>query len=131
MSINRATLQNDWSATPSSNRHPQENFHVDISEFWHQRLGYISALSINRIPTISTNFDITTCKSCILAKQHKLPFKSRQELEVAEKLQLINSDLCGPLYPHPSTDLPTSLPLPTIILAIHRSTAFPIRNPLP
>ena len=99
LNINRATLQNDWSATPSSNRHPQENFHVDISEFWHQCLGHISASSINRIPTISTNFDTTTCESCILAKQRKLPFKSRQELKVAKKLQLVHSDLCGLLPP--------------------------------
>src|SRR5438552_11053622 len=63
----------DWSATPSSNRHPQEDFHVDISEFWHQCLGHISASSINRIPTISTAFDTTICESCILVKQHKLP----------------------------------------------------------
>ena len=46
-----------------------------------------------------TNFDTTTCESCILAKQHKLPFRSRQELEVTEKLQLVHSDLCGPLPP--------------------------------
>src|SRR5436190_2326513 len=35
------------------------------------------------------------------------------------------------LYLHPSTDLSTSLLLPTIILTIHGSTAFLIRNPLP
>src|SRR5437667_7801959 len=40
-----------------------------------------------------------TCQSCILVKQYKLPFKSWQELEVAKKLQLIHSDLCGPLPP--------------------------------
>src|SRR5437667_9042477 len=69
------------------------------SENWHHRLGHVSVSSISRIPTIATNFDTTTCESCILAKQHKLPFKSRQELEVTEKLQLVHSDLCGPLPP--------------------------------
>src|SRR5205814_2031846 len=85
---------NDWSATPA-----QEIFPTVHSENWHHRLGHVSASSISRIPTIATNFDTTTCESCILAKQPKLPFKSRQELEVAEKLQLVHSDPCGPLPP--------------------------------
>src|SRR5204862_7207125 len=77
----------------------QEIFPTVHSENWYHRLGHVSASSISRIPTIPTNFDTTTCESCILAKQHKLPFKSRQELEVTEKLQLVHSDLCGPLPP--------------------------------
>src|SRR5436190_8503712 len=87
---------NDWSATPAQD---QEIFPTVHSENWHHRLGHLSASSISRIPTIATNFDTTTCESCILAKQRKLPFKSRQELEVTEKLQLVHSDLCGPLPP--------------------------------
>src|SRR5438477_4492017 len=87
---------NDWSATPAQD---QEIFPTVHSENWHHRLGHVSASSISRIPTISTSFDTTTCESCILAKQHKLPFKSRQELEISEKLQLVHSDLCGPLPP--------------------------------
>ena len=87
---------NDWSATPAQVQEILPSIHSDN---WHHRLGHISASSIKRIPTISTSFDTTTCESCILAKQHKLPFKSRQELEISEKLQLVHSDLCGPLPP--------------------------------
>src|SRR5207248_11800155 len=39
------------------------------SENWHHRLGHVSASSISRIPTIATNFNTTTCESCILAKR--------------------------------------------------------------
>ena len=88
--------QNDWSATPHQDH---ENFPVITSKYWHYRLGHISASSLSRIYTISTSFDTTTCESCILAKHYKLPFKSRQELEITEKLQLVHSDLCGPLPP--------------------------------
>ena len=64
---------NDWSATPSQD---QETLPTVPSDNWHHRLGHISTSSINRITTISTNFDTTTCESYILVKQHKLPFKS-------------------------------------------------------
>ena len=87
---------NDWSATPAQD---QEIFPTVHSDNWHHRLGRISVSSISRIPTISTSFDTMICKSCTLAKQHKLPFKSHQELEIGEKLQLMYSDLCGPLPP--------------------------------
>ena len=114
---------NDWSATPAQD---QEIFPTVHSENWHHRLGHVSASSISRIPTIATNFDTTTCESCILAKQYKLQFKSCQELEVAEKLQLIHPDLCGVLPP--SIDGSTYFITFTDDYS-HRSMVFPTRNP--
>ena len=39
----------------------------------------------------------TTCEACVKGKHHRVPFSKRSKWRATERLQLIHSDLCGPI----------------------------------
>ena len=63
---------------------------------WHLRLGHASASTLAKLPWLSSTYDTNDCESCIFAKAHKTPF-STVEHRTTAKLELVHSDLCGPL----------------------------------
>jgi len=82
---------------------------VDISdktELWHQRYGHLSYKGLHTLcskemvvglPEIG---DVkSTCEACVKGKHHRVPFPKQSQWRATERLQLIHSDLCGPINP--------------------------------
>ena len=77
---------------------------VDDLTLWHQRLGHVnekrlkSAVNkrlINGVDCI--NGDLPFCEACVQGKQARKPFKGSHEVQTTGKLQLVHSDVCGPM----------------------------------
>jgi len=71
---------------------------------WHQRLGHVnekrlkSAVTkhlINGVDCI--NGDLPFCEACVQGKQARKPFKGSCDVQTTAKLQLVHSDVCGPM----------------------------------
>ena len=74
----------------------------DISSLWHQRYGhlnltYLSQLAweklVDGLPDIPQKIQ-GVCEACHAGKQHRTPFSEGQAWRV---LQLVHTDLCGPM----------------------------------
>ena len=74
------------------------------SKLWHMRLGHYNLKSIQfaqkqelvkDLPNIQVCSEV--CEGCQLGKQHRLPFPSSATWRATEKLQLVHSDVCGPM----------------------------------
>ncbi|CAA7059133.1 unnamed protein product [Microthlaspi erraticum] len=73
----------------------------DAMELWHKRLGHMSekglcVLSKKSIPGIS-GLHLQKCAHCIAGKQHRVSFKSSAPSRLPEILDLVHSDVCGPM----------------------------------
>lgn len=72
------------------------------SELWHKRLSHMSekGLSIlakkNVLSGIS-NVQLKRCPHCLAGKQRRVSFKSSAPTRKSEMLELIHSDVCGPM----------------------------------
>lgn len=71
------------------------------AEIWHRRLGHLNRKSMGLIKNICSgiedNLDMTEpCEDCIYGKHERMPFNvsKRKTLEI---LELIHTDLCGPM----------------------------------
>ena len=71
-------------------------------DLWHQRLGHLGRQHLQE--TISKqlvngmNFSKSSeSEGCIEGKMHRNPFKPVEEISSTRKLQLIHSDVCGPM----------------------------------
>lgn len=78
----------------------------DCAVLWHQRYGHLSykglrTLSYRKmvvgLPVIATSK--VTCEACMKGKQHRAPFPKRSTWRATKRLQLIHSDICGPVTP--------------------------------
>ena len=74
-------------------------------DLWHQRLGHLNGKQLNalvgkglvsgvKVPSISK---LSFCEGCVEGKMQRKPFKSVAHQQSKEKLELIHSDVCGPL----------------------------------
>ena len=86
--------------------HPKSNKRQKVSPsdntyLWHLRLGHINLDRINRLvkdgPLRKLNVStLLVCESCFECKMTKRPFSAKGERS-KEPLQLVHSDVCGPL----------------------------------
>ena len=79
----------------------QKVSHSDNMYLWHLRLGHINLDRINRLvkdgPLRKLNVGtLPVCESCLEGKMTKRPFSMKGERS-KEPLQLVHSDVCGPL----------------------------------
>ena len=73
---------------------------------WHQRYGHLNRQQLMKISNkevargvrISKEATMHSCEGCIEGKMHRYPFKPVGEIRSTEKLQLIHSDVCGPMH---------------------------------
>ena len=80
----------------------QQTNDVDL---WHQRLGHLSEqrladLSRTKSVTgvnVSTFMKLSFCEGCVEGKMQRKPFKSVREIRSTRRLQLVHSDVCGPI----------------------------------
>ena len=85
---------------PKSNKR-QKVSHSDNTYLWHLRLGHINLDRTNRLvkddPLRKLNVGtLPVCESCLEGKMTKRPFSAKGERS-KEPLQLVHSDVCGPL----------------------------------
>ena len=74
-------------------------------DLWHQRLGHLGKQRLHEIVSkqlvngmdVSKTAKLSFCEGCIEGKMHRNPFKPVGEICSTEKLQLIHSDVCGPV----------------------------------
>jgi hypothetical protein len=71
-------------------------------EVWHRRLGHLNRKSINLLQRgvasgINSGDNTKQCIACIEGKQCQKPFKKGKAKRAKDKLELIHSDLCGPM----------------------------------
>ncbi|XP_017632675.1 uncharacterized protein LOC108475201 [Gossypium arboreum] len=77
---------------------------IEESKLWHQRLGHANFKSMARMISkdMAENFiklvqNEDVCEVCQLVKQAKLPFPTSTAWRALEKLQLVHTDVCGPM----------------------------------
>lgn len=83
----------------------------DLTTLWHKRLGHINKTSLTKMvqknmvsglpltaADISEDFQ-NNCEGCIAGKQTKLPFKSNMKGTTSKSLEIVHSDICGPISP--------------------------------
>ena len=87
---------------------PAESIVPSSLMLWHQRFGH---LNMNEIKRLSRNDDIVVgmkvdkgvhfydkgCEPCALGKMHRLPFPKQSENRASRTLEIVHTDLCGPL----------------------------------
>ncbi|GAU26636.1 hypothetical protein TSUD_102440 [Trifolium subterraneum] len=78
----------------------------DESHLWHCRYGHLSFKGLNALakremvkglPMIKDNQ--TVCSDCVVSKQHRDSFPKGTSWRATTKLELIHSDICGPINP--------------------------------
>nr|GEV43200.1 retrovirus-related Pol polyprotein from transposon TNT 1-94 [Tanacetum cinerariifolium] len=79
---------------------------TDKESVWHLRLGHLHFNGLkelakkNMVHGVSNlNYDDHLCEDCVLGKQTRSSFPRNASYRVKELLELIHSDLCGPLSP--------------------------------
>lgn len=72
------------------------------TELWHRRLGHISEKNLTRLvskkvlPGIK-QVHMKQCTNCLAGKQNRISFKSSPPSRADKILDLVHSDLCGPM----------------------------------
>ena len=74
-------------------------------EIWHQRLGHLNGHQLNDITQkeLATGISfpkstrLSFCEGCVHGKMQRKPFKSVGGIRSTRKLQLVHSDVCGPM----------------------------------
>ena len=99
-----------------ANKLPQESAcfkttSEDKTHLWHCRYGHLSykgLMTLQRENLVSGLPNMTTpnkmCKECLTGKQHREAFPKKSSWRASQKLQLVHSDICGPITPE-STSL--------------------------
>eukprot|EP00253_Pinus_taeda_P009201 PITA_09201 len=76
----------------------------DENWLWHLRFGHLNSAGLNLLsrkrmvrglPLIEKRDSL--CEGCILGKQHRESFPSRKSIRVKATLEIVDSDLCGPM----------------------------------
>ncbi|KAL8160069.1 LOW QUALITY PROTEIN: hypothetical protein V2J09_001606 [Rumex salicifolius] len=92
-----------------SEKEEEKCLHTDVSnkaELWHNRYGHLSFKGLHTLqekemvvglPAFGQEKGV--CESCLKGKQHRLPFPKHSSWRADNKLQLVHSDLCGPISP--------------------------------
>lgn len=78
----------------------------DSSWLWHMRYGH---LNFNGLKTLQQKTMVTglphiscpskVCEECVVGKQHRDPFPKGNTWRAKKALQLVHSDICGPINP--------------------------------
>ncbi|CAM8885291.1 unnamed protein product [Rhodiola kirilowii] len=78
----------------------------EISKLWHQRFGHLNFESlyclskkqmVRDLPAIKRTSCI--CETCTKGKQHREPIPKVAKWRASEQLELVHSDICGPISP--------------------------------
>lgn len=75
---------------------------TDASNLWHRRLSHISekglkCLTKREVLPSLKNVEMEKCSHCMAGKQTRVSFKKHPPSKKSELLELVHSDICGPL----------------------------------
>ena len=78
--------------------------HMEEPWLWNARYGHLSFDALGRLEKMVTRLPHIEhagklCDSCLVGKQRRLPFPKTAKYHVAEALELVHGDLCGPITP--------------------------------
>ena len=76
-----------------------------VADLWHQRFGHINEQQLQDIARnelvigakMPNKLKLNFCQGCVEGKMHRLPFKSVGEIQSSRRLELVHSDVCGPM----------------------------------
>ena len=80
----------------------------DIKEIWHNRMGHLNKQDMRKLVSkeMVTGVDLKSkndvlkmCEPCVFGKQSRKPFPARNEHRSNRPLELIHTDVCGPIEP--------------------------------
>ena len=72
-------------------------------ELWHQRLAHVNYNQLRQLEKNASGLSLPReskrrfCEACIQGKMHRKPHKPLKEIRSTEKLQLVHTDVCGPM----------------------------------
>ena len=97
--IDEEMSMKNYEAKKAENKSPHE---LDL---WHQRLGHINEnqllqtikSSLIKGINFSENDKLKFCEGCLESKMSRKPFKSVGGIKKTRKLQIVHSDVCGPM----------------------------------
>ncbi|GKB83567.1 putative RNA-directed DNA polymerase [Tanacetum coccineum] len=78
----------------------------DETQLWHSRFGHLHYKALRTLaengmvegmPTINNTQEV--CSHCLVGKQQRDPIPKKNSWRATKKLQLIHSDICGPISP--------------------------------
>ena len=75
-------------------------------DLWHQRLGHLNGQRLQEIAQkelatgvkLPNTARLSFCEGCVEGKMHRKPFKPVGEIRSTRRLQLVHSDVCGPMH---------------------------------
>ena len=83
---------------------------VSSQQIWHARFGHLNAKYVHHLAskqlvegislndkTLLPNNEVLDCEACTLAKMHRSSFPKQSQHRATRILELIHSDLCGPM----------------------------------
>ena len=79
------------------------------SDLWHQRLGHVHESRLKKCVesretvqgiNIQKMTELSFCEGCLAGKMCRKPFPAVGEIRSMRKLQLVHSDVCGPMHTH-------------------------------
>ena len=95
-------------------------------DLWHQRLAHVNVKQLRQLVKNSEGVDLQPegkmkfCEACVHGKMHRFPHTALKDIKSKERLQLVHTDVCGPMH---LAEVVTSLHLLTIIPVTVRSTS--------
>lgn len=85
-------------------RTKNENSKIHENEKWHKRLGHVNEAYLKRMHTCGmvrglnlNHKKLPICRSCLMGKMPRDPFKSVESSGKFDILELVHIDLCGPM----------------------------------
>ena len=70
---------------------------------WHQRLAHVNVKQLRQLVKNSEGVDLQPegkmkfCEACVHGKMHRLPHSALKDIKSKERLQLVHTDVCGPM----------------------------------
>ena len=83
----------------------QASVAIDNNDLWHQRLGHLNSQQLRKMVQQNQVSGIKLfprsseplCEGCVVGKMQRKPFKSVDHKQSTKKLELVHSDVCGPI----------------------------------
>ena len=73
---------------------------ISMINLWHQRLAYVNhrqLLQQAEVSDLQLQGKLSFCEACVKGKCHRLPHHLQKAIKSKEKLQLVHTDVCGPM----------------------------------
>lgn len=110
MSMNRMFMLIDQGGDEDNQQCCLKTATEDMAKLWHERYGHLSHRGMKTLQSKEMvrglpNFDTQkfTCSDCLVGKQPRNPIPKKSMWRAKEVLELIHSDICGPISPTTTT----------------------------